>query len=186
MDKEIKKKIEFAKELAEAEGEPYKKEVFSCVLSRLLNDMSLPQHPSANNSQNLLKETLDLSNESPQKILATKISIDEICINKIIHFKGDSVILIKKIQGKSRVDRQLKAILIIAYGFKYGLKRGDQLISDQISLACKNSGIEVDHIENAFTRLRTRRLLIKESKGGKYNILTPQGDEKAINLFKEQ
>jgi len=184
-EEEMREKIEIAKKIAEGD-EIYKKEIFSCVLNKLLNESQVMQHFSSNNSIETIDNDLSLPHESPRKIIATKIGLEETEVDKIVHFEADSIILIKKIEGKSRTDKQVKGILIIAYCFKYGLKKGDQLISSQISAACKNSGIQMDTLDNAFTSLRTRRLLIKQSKGGQNNILTPQGDEEAINLFKEQ
>lgn len=124
-------------------------------------------------------------NGSPNEILAEKLGISTDEVDQIVHFTEDAPLLVRvPPKANTRAKRQAKAVLMLAYAFKYALKH-PKLTSDKLSLACKNSGVEIDHMENAFTRLNSKRWLIKEKKGSKFNILTPQGDAEAVKVFKE-
>lgn len=184
-ERKIKKKIEIAKKIAENEEEYYRKEIFAVILNKLLNELPFGLKEKENSSINISPPKISVDSEFPKKRIAEKLQIKQEDVGNLLEFVDNSVILIRKIKGKTRAKRQLKALLMIAYGFKYGLNKKDKLNSDLLSLAAKNSGVEMEHIENAFTRLRTRRLLIKEKKGGKFNILTPKGDEEAKKFLRE-
>jgi len=177
--KKIEEAIKKSKEIVEKMNleEPYKSLTYQKLLDKFLVEKEVEKKILGKEKF----ENIDI--DSLEKISKRlEISIEE--VKNTVQTEKDSIIIIKKLSGLSRKEIQTKGILIASFSLKFGLEQ--QINSEDLTEICKNSGIDIEHIENAFTFLQDKRFLVSHKKGSKIKILTPHGEKEAKKIFEEQ
>jgi len=104
-------------------------------------------------------------------------------LSEVFDFSGSYPILITEIGGSSRVERQIKASLLILLAYKkhYG---GEKLTSNELVKALDSSSIDTDMIWNATTTMKRDRYIAR-AKHSKTNTITSKGEQEAVSALRE-
>ena len=178
----IKEKIKIAHKSVSDEKEPYKLEAFKIILEKLLGDKSKTEDKDLGDQKNV-SENEDKTGtiSEPLSQLAEKCGIGSQELKNVVDYENNEFILLKKIEGKSDVQKKVVACQIIITAWIKGKNiewvKGSTLreLVEKNSLG-DTSSLAKNLNDSGFFRIKGK------NRGVKYSLST-QGWQEGIKLI---
>ena len=194
-EEEYKKHIEFAKNLTKDQPEPFKTESFKIILNKLLeSDISIRKSPSSKKrtpQKSQDKEVVEELTivENPEEImsgLANELGVELDQLQDTISIKDKKFEILTSIQGSSKTEKTIKAILciLLIYDKFFNMP---WVKSEDITEYLRDLGIP-DTGKNMSTYMKQHSNLFRlrsSARYKEYKLTTSEGKIKSLEILKE-
>lgn len=185
-EKNLKEKIEIAKEAVEGQEEPYKTAAFQVIFSKLLDssDMGIEKQPRNSSQTPQTQPPIQVSNlENGKQELARQCGISIKELDDILYFKDDVIKVVAPLSG-SEQEKQVTAAKCILTAYEIIFEK--RWIKAVVLSKCEDlSGIgQLSHIAENLKKDKQSFRLQGKGSAAEYKITGP-GRTSALEIIKK-